>query len=92
MQDPPLLEGRDNASVTIGRALENIRPNTRLAGALDPRLEFRRRRHGHALVRRQRVAADGDLVDADPLEFLDDPSGGPKLAPARFGMTVELPP
>jgi len=45
----------------------------------------------HSVLGSERIAADGDPVDADPRELLDDPRRGLDLTPARLGVAMELP-
>lgn len=82
----------NNACVAAGELVEHGLVNVGRSRTAEPRRERLLVRHGLASVGRDCIRADVKLVDANLLEFVDDPCCCVVLTPGRLRPTVKLPP
>lgn len=66
-------------------AFEEVVADPGPTSAVEPRLDLVVVGDGHPRIGRERLATDGNLVDADSLQLLDDAGGRLKLAPPGSG-------
>jgi hypothetical protein len=83
------LDGRYDACMSVVEPLEEGRVDAGVGRPVAPRAQRLGGRQRHTVRLRQRLGADGDVVDADSTQLLNDPSGRLKLTPAGFGTSVE---
>jgi len=70
-------------------AFEEVVAGPGPTGAVEPRPDLVVVGDGHPRIGCERLATDGNLVDADSFEFFDDAGSRSKLAPSRLRMAVE---